>query len=410
MKDIKKPEFMREGVTGKGYHLAIELLIAAAVFLVGSILEGVIQVPATMVYMLTNREYIHMLQTGALDFELILHLIMDMPAWMFAAMLVSEIGLIAAVLLYCRFLEKRKLRTLGITGKGMVFSYAKGVALGLGTFGAVYGICVLTGSIRFIASPEERISTGMFLLFLVGYMIQGMAEELLCRGYLFVSLTRRNSMVVSVVVSSVFFAALHGMNAGLSIMALINLFLFGVMEALIFIRTENIWVAGAFHSIWNFVQGNIFGVQVSGLKVMPSVFGSEFVSEHRFINGGAFGIEGGLSVTLVLAVIIGILLMNMRERGDFIEVDPVVKPQEALPVNQQTIENNRLNNQLNNQMPFFGNSQGNQDNPVNQSTMGGMGENPHSGGSGMETGQQPGGSAPVGQPTQTGFDSSYFKD
>lgn len=313
MKDIRKPAFMQEAMTGRGYVLALELLIAAAVFMVGSMLGGVIQIPATMVYMLTNRDYIHMLQTGALDLDLMMHIIADMPSWMFAVMLFSEIGLIAGILLYCRFLEKRKLRTLGITKKALLPSYAKGAALGLLTFGAVYGICLLTGSVRFLSAPGEKISAGYFLLFLAGYMIQGMAEELLCRGYLLVSLSRRSSMVVSVIASSVFFAVLHGVNAGLSLLALLNLFLFGVMEALVFIRTENIWVVGAFHSIWNFVQGNIFGVQVSGMEVMPSVFGSEFVPGRQFINGGAFGVEGGIAVTLVLAAIIGSLLLAMQK-------------------------------------------------------------------------------------------------
>ena len=69
MKDIRKPAFMQEAMTGKGHALALELLIAAAVFMVGSMLGGIIQVPATMVYMFTNRDYIHMLQTGALDFS-----------------------------------------------------------------------------------------------------------------------------------------------------------------------------------------------------------------------------------------------------------------------------------------------------------------------------------------------------
>ncbi len=155
--------------------------------------------------------------------------------------------------------------------------------------------------------------------YLVGYLVQGMAEEVLCRGYLFVSLSRRHSVVYSAVLSALFFAMLHGANSGLTPLAVFNLFLFGIFAALLLVKCENIWVVGAFHSLWNFAQGNIYGIQVSGNSLQPAILNSSNVKGHGLINGAGFGLEGGLGVTLVLGLGIVYLVYNLNKQGKIVE-------------------------------------------------------------------------------------------
>lgn len=155
--------------------------------------------------------------------------------------------------------------------------------------------------------------------YLVGYLVQGMAEEVLCRGYLFVSLSRRHSVVYSAVLSALFFAMLHGANSGLTPLAVFNLFLFGIFAALLLVKCENIWVVGAFHSLWNFAQGNIYGIQVSGNSLQPAILNSSNVKGHGLINGAGFGLEGGLGVTLVLGLGIAYLVHNLNKQGKIVE-------------------------------------------------------------------------------------------
>ena len=139
-------------------------------------------------------------------------------------------------------------------------------------------------------------------------MVQGMGEEVLCRGYLMVSGGRRYPMWVAVFSNAVIFAALHLLNYGISVLAFINLSLFGVFASLYFIKRGSIWGIGAFHSIWNLVQGNFWGLSVSGGATECSVFRTTMVEGRDIINGGAFGPEGGLAVTVVLLVGICVLL------------------------------------------------------------------------------------------------------
>ncbi len=235
-------------------------------------------------------------------------------------MLFAEILLTLIVMLYCRFFEKRKFSTLGFVKKGMVKQYLTGIIAGAVAFSIVYLLCLVTGSIKYegiAASISPLYIIGYFL----GYLLQGMAEEVLCRGYLMVSLSRRYHVTLAITASSLFFAFLHSGNSGVSSLAYLNLFLFGVFASLLLLDFGNIWIAGAFHSIWNFVQGNIYGVQVSGIRVSNSVMSTSYTDGMEFINGGAFGMEGGLAVTLVVMAGIALLCIHLYKKGDIIDIN-----------------------------------------------------------------------------------------
>lgn len=85
------------------------------------------------------------------------------------------------------------------------------------------------------------------------------------------------------------------------------------------VKCENIWAVGAFHSLWNFAQGNIYGIQVSGNSLQPAILNSSNVKGHGLINGAGFGLEGGLGVTLVLGLGIVYLVYNLNKQGKIVE-------------------------------------------------------------------------------------------
>jgi membrane protease YdiL (CAAX protease family) len=223
--------------------------------------------------------------------------------------------MIAGVLVYVRLIEKRRFTTLGFRREHALREYLSGLGIGLVMFTAVVGICAASGALSFEGFALGSI--GMLLLFFVGFMIQGLSEELLCRGYFLVSLARRQSLGVALALSSICFALLHVGNSGVfdTPLPLINLAGFGVFAGIYFIKRGSIWGVAAIHSIWNFAQGNLFGLSVSGADSLETVF--RFSSSQSgiapLINGGTFGPEGGLAVTVVLAIgIIVTLLMKTK--------------------------------------------------------------------------------------------------
>lgn len=213
--------------------------------------------------------------------------------WLYATIAVS-----AGFILYARFVERRPLRSLGFTRKGAA-SYVEGFATGIAMLAAAVGICCACGSLHF-DGVSAHVSVGILAVWLVGFMFQGMEEEIALRGFFLTGASTRIPTIAAVVLNSVVFAVLHIFNSGISATAIFNLTLFGVFASLYFLRTDNIWGVGALHSAWNFAQGNLFGIPVSGMGSEVSVLRFS-PAGSRMINGGEFGLEGGLAVTAVLA-------------------------------------------------------------------------------------------------------------
>ncbi len=238
----------------------------------------------------------------------------NMPDWLNAVSLYATIGTIAVTIFYCCKIERRRPYTMGFKLKGAVLEYLSGLGIGLILFSAAYGVALLSGEISF-GGFNADFSIGSLLLFFFGFLIQGASEEILLRGYFFVSSAANSSVMLSVFVSSGLFAAMHLGNPGISFLAVINLFLFGVFAAIYFLRRGSIWGICAIHSMWNFAQGNIFGCKVSGLNMNASLF-STVENGKTVWSGGAFGPEGGLCVTVVLVIAITVVTFIKNKNQD----------------------------------------------------------------------------------------------
>lgn len=299
----------------RGLHWVPEILVFVAVFLVGTLAQLVFMLSGEIFMLAGNADYQAAATAGDQErMAEIASVVWGSDGYMVLALL-SDIMLIAVVLLFCRVLQKRGPASLGFTRKGMGREYLAGAGFGFVAFSAAVLLCVVTGSLRLEGlSPAFR--PGMLLLLLAGYLVQGMAEEVLCRGYFMVSFARRWPLWAAVAANALAFAALHLANKGIGVLALVNLVLYGVFASLYFIKRGNIWGIGAFHSLWNFVQGNFYGVLVSGNATECTLFQSTAVEGRELINGGAFGLEGGLAVTVVLAVGCLVLLTRRQRLSD----------------------------------------------------------------------------------------------
>ena len=165
-------------------------------------------------------------------------------------------------------------------------------------------------------------AVGMIILYFLGYMVQGMSEEILCRGYLMVSMQRGCPLWVAVLTNSLLFTVLHLGNPGITPLALLNLALFGIFASLYTLRRGSLWGIGAIHTIWNFAQGNIFGISVSGLSGSPSIMTATTAEGGSLVHGGAFGMEGGLGVTAVLLIGCAVLLLIKTKKSEITALEP----------------------------------------------------------------------------------------
>ena len=285
-------------------NVFVVALIAAVIAILGLFAEAVLLIPYVAVKSVLAG--IEAAQTGNLQLNM-------NGADMMLAQLFATVAATVVMMLYVKHIEKRSLRTMGFVKEHAVSDYLIGMVVAFVMFAACVGICVVTGAMTF----DGYVLNGryvMLALFFVAFIIQGMSEETVCRGFMMTSLGSKGGAVVGVLFNSVFFGLLHLNNSGLTVFSMVNLILFGLFMSVLVLKLNSIWMACAIHTVWNFVQGNFFGILVSGSDMGPSVFRFISVPGMGLWNGGSFGMEGGLatSIVLTLATVI-VLLLKPRE-------------------------------------------------------------------------------------------------
>jgi hypothetical protein len=214
---------------------------------------------------------------------------------------------------WIRLFEGRRLWTLGLEGQGWLLKYLRGSWWGLVMISVSIGLPALLGFVKFEWGDERLVfMLGSAFVVLLGWIVQGAAEELLFRGYMLQIIGVRFGMGAGIIVSSLLFTLLHVFNPNIGPISLMNLTLFGVFAALYAIQEGSLWGVFAVHSIWNWAQASLFGVQVSGVPIKLDALFTMAEPGPAWLTGGAFGPEGGVAVTVVLLA--GILVLLARAR------------------------------------------------------------------------------------------------
>lgn len=290
-------------------------LVLAVVFIFAAQLGGGL-IALALIYLLSAA---NPLQPGVTSPDDLAALLFPDTALEQTILLVLAFGPLFLVLWgWLALVEKRSLRTIGLERDGALKKYLRGVVVGLVMFGAAVGISAVLGYIAFEDGPPQKQGwpalAGVLLVYL-GWTVQGPAEEALTRGWLLPVIGARHKPWLGILLSSLLFAALHSLNPNLSPIAVLNLFLFGLFAAVYALFEGGLWGVFSIHAVWNWMQGNLLGFEVSGsLAPGGTLFNLQEVGPDA-ITGGAFGPEGGLAVTAVLLASIAVVLALARRRA-----------------------------------------------------------------------------------------------
>lgn len=291
------------------------LLFILSLGVVLLVVGGMLSVPITAVFMVPA------LRSG--QFQLTEEFVLQMLDMMNRSIPGLLVNLLQFVLmagwtfLWTRVVDGRPPASLGLQAPRPLWQWARGMLVGAGLLVFAVALIPVRGELNLLAVTPEGIGKTVFWLSitLLFFLVQGPAEELVARGYLLQTFSARAGIAAGVLLSSLVFAFQHALNPNLTPLALANLFLYAVFAALYALREESLWGVFGLHSAWNWVQGNIMGLPVSG-----SGFGQAPLLHLRtagpgWWTGGAFGPEGGLTVTLSTLLGIIVLLFLVRRRA-----------------------------------------------------------------------------------------------
>ena len=197
--------------------------------------------------------------------------------------------------------------------KGAARGISVGVLFGLVLFSAVVGIAALTGVYRIVGIGDtSRLVIALFTL----AIMPGFIEELLFRGILFRWIEDFGGSWAALLVTSLLFGAGHIFNPNASLLSSFAIAVeAGILLGGAYMLTRNLWMAMGLHASWNFTQGEIYDVPVSGTDQTGLVTAQ--LSGPELLSGGAFGLEASI-IAMVLATAAGITLVVMAVRAGHI--------------------------------------------------------------------------------------------
>lgn len=76
------------------------------------------------------------------------------------------------------------------------------------------------------------------------------------------------------------------------------------------------WLTGIAHGTWNIALGVILGTEISGQVIENSVLRTNSDPFKTLLNGGNFGLEGGLTMTIFTTILIIALTLTIRKKAN----------------------------------------------------------------------------------------------
>ena len=210
--------------------------------------------------------------------------------------------------LWLRFKEVRPFSSLGFRGGDALWRFLTGIGLGAGLLTLSVLILRVLGQYQSVPGAAGGLSGWAALLpvvlLVLMWAVQSSTEETLMRGYLVQTGALQLPGLVAILIPALIFSGLHFLTPGpKEPFAVINIVLFALFVSLIALRQGSLWFVCGVHTGWNWFQGNVFGVPVSGNVHMTALFpmGPTANASH-LLSGGAFGVEGSLMVTIIWSI------------------------------------------------------------------------------------------------------------
>jgi membrane protease YdiL (CAAX protease family) len=191
-----------------------------------------------------------------------------------------------------------------LAGRSGVGEFAAGLGLGIVLFASVMGLLWMVGDYH---PAGHGALAGLATGFLIALTV-GIGEEIMVRGFIFRIVEIAGGTWMGVLLSSALFGAGHAFNPGATVLSSIAIALeAGVLLAAAYVVTGRLWFPIGLHTGWNFTEGSLFGMSVSGHDTTPGLLAGT-LKGPVILTGGAFGPEASIFAVAVCLAAAALLL------------------------------------------------------------------------------------------------------
>ncbi len=226
------------------------------------------------------------------------------PIGLYAFLLLPFAAMGCVIVAWVRFVERRPLATIGLTGFRPARIFLRGHLFGAGMVCAIVAGIWIAGGFAAegggVALHSVRALANITLL-AACFAVQSSVEEIVFRGWLLSVIARKFPLWVAVLVSSILFTLLHFDGPDQPWLFTLNVLLFAIFACSWSLRSGNIWGVMGWHAGWNWLFGTGFELRVTGLDLhVPALLVKLVPHGPDDLTGGALGPEGSVVCTLLL--------------------------------------------------------------------------------------------------------------
>ena len=230
----------------------------------------------------------------------------NLPLKFLGSVLVAA-AVIAAYKAYKRWVERAPDTEMPM--RGAVAELGAGLLLGGLLFSAMTGIVALLGGFEVLGL---RGAGDIWTMLAIG-VISGVVEETVFRGLVFRHLESLIGTWGALAITCALFGAGHIFNPDATWFAAFAIAMeAGILLGAAYILTRRLWLAIGTHAAWNFTQGWVFSVPVSGGDAPLGLLITRRIGPD-WLTGGDFGLEASV-IAMVVATFAGVVLLIMAQR------------------------------------------------------------------------------------------------
>ena len=184
-----------------------------------------------------------------------------------------------------------------------------GILLGFLLMALSVGVAAVVHVYDFIGEGD---SSQLVNALVTSAIMPAFMEETLFRGILFRWIEEFAGSWIALLVTAALFGLVHLRNPGATSFSTLALALeAGILLGAAYMMTRSLWLPMGLHAAWNFTEGEVFDVPVSGIPE-HGLFQAR-MSGPELLTGGAFGLEASI-IAVVIATGAGVWFVCLAVR------------------------------------------------------------------------------------------------
>ena len=216
---------------------------------------------------------------------------LDSALWLYS--LKNLVPVVLSYWLLARLIERRRIEELA--PRKLLPGLLTGTLVGA----AVLIVAVLAMA-AFSAYSIKGVNSGLTWMapLLVLGVLPGITEEIMFRGVLFRVVEDGLGTWIALIVSAFFFGVVHLGNPNATWWSSLAIAVeAGLLLGMAYAWSRSLWFVMGLHAAWNFTQGPLLGIPVSGLEFKGLLDSS--TQGSVWLSGGRFGAEASVATVLV---------------------------------------------------------------------------------------------------------------